>query len=119
VFDCLDHAVVKPGTYVFACADYGSLLIRLSWTSWTAEQATAVGVHELHDCTPSCAGSTTWDYYPAAITLWRPQPVPGHAGETYFSRITVRYTTSARPPMYMSNGQLVQNPAQWTAALGH
>ncbi|HLJ98804.1 MAG TPA: hypothetical protein VKU39_02725 [Streptosporangiaceae bacterium] len=118
VFDCLDHAVVKPRTYILACADNGSLLIRLSWTSWTSQQAVARGIHEVHDCTPSCANSTKWDYYPAVITVWRPEPVPGHAGKAYFSRLIVRYTTSARPPMYMNYGRLVPNPAQWSKVLG-
>ncbi len=55
--------------------------------------------------------------YPAVVTLWRSEPVPGHPGEPYFTRITVRYT-GPRPPAYTSNGQLVQHPAEWTQSLG-
>ncbi|HEY1624076.1 MAG TPA: hypothetical protein VGG16_09780 [Streptosporangiaceae bacterium] len=118
LFDCLDHAVAKPSSYILTCADAGSVLASLSWTSWTSQQAVAVGVHELNNCTPNCAAGT-FVRYPAVITFWRPEPVPGHAGETYFSRITVRYTTTKRPPAYMNYNQLVKHPAQWTEVLGH
>lgn len=116
LFDCLNHPVVEPSSYVLTCADYGSILASLKWTSWTAEGATAVGVHELNDCTPNCAEGK-FQKFPAIITFWRPEPVAGHPGEKYFSKITVRYT-GPRPPMYMSNGQLVKNPASWTQTLG-
>lgn len=117
VFDCSNRAVVRPGTYVLACADDGSLLIHLSWTRWTSDHAVATGIHQMHDCTPDCAESTKWDNYPAVITFWRPEPVPGGAGQTYFSRLTVRYTTSARPPTYRNYDQLVAHPAQWSEVL--
>lgn len=116
VFNCLNHRVVKPSSYVLTCADDGSFLSRLKWASWTAQRATASGVHELNDCTPNCAEGK-FRKYPAVITLWRPEPLAGHPGEKYFTRITVRYT-GPRPPMYMSNGQLVKHPASWTETLG-
>jgi Cu/Zn superoxide dismutase len=117
VFDCLNHAVAEPGNYILTCADAGSVLANLTWTSWTSAQAVAVGVHKLNDCTPDCAEGK-FNQYPAAITFWRPEPVAGHPGETYFSRITVRYTTSHRPPTYMNYNQFVHNPAQWSEVLG-
>lgn len=117
VFDCSNQGVVRPGTYVLACADDGSLLIHMSWTRWTSEQAVATGIHQLHDCTPNCAESAKWDNYPAVITFWRPEPVPDNPGETYFSRLTVRYTTSVRPPTYRNYDQLVAHPVQWSEVL--
>lgn len=116
VFDCLNHPVIEPSSYVLTCADNGSFLYYLKWTSWTAGRATAAGVHELNDCTPNCAEGK-FHKYPAVITFWRPESLAGHPGEKYFTRITVRYT-GPRPPMYMSNGQLVKNPASWTGTLG-
>src|SRR5581483_802952 len=116
VFNCLNHPVVKPSSYVLTCADDGSFLYHLKWAGWTAQRATAAGVHELNDCTPNCAEGT-FRKYPAIITFWRPEPLAGHHGEKYFTRITVRYT-GPRPPMYTSNGQLVKHPASWTQALG-
>jgi len=116
VFDCLDHAEVEPASYILTCADANSVLARLVWASWTARQAVATGVHELNDCTPDCAGGT-FRNYPVDVTFWRSEPVPGHSGERYFARITVRYT-GPRPPAYMSYGRLVRHPVEWTQSLG-
>jgi|GEM_PF-1773132 len=117
LFDCLSHPVVKPGTYTLTCADAGSVLAGLSWTRWTSQQAVATGVHELNNCTPNCAEGK-FVRYPATITFWRPEPLAGHAGERFFSRVTVRYTSSHRPPMYLNYNTLVKNPAQWSEVLG-
>jgi len=78
LFDCLDHAEVEPADYILTCADANSVLARLVWTSWTARQAVATGVHELNDCTPDCAAGT-FRNYPVVVTFWRSQPVPGHS----------------------------------------
>jgi hypothetical protein len=44
VFDCPGQpALVKPGTYVLACADGNYYFDRLSWTSWTPHLASASG----------------------------------------------------------------------------
>lgn len=115
-FNCLARGQVKPADYILTCADAGSVLDHLMWTRWTAQQAVATGVHELNNDIPNGAEGKFIDY-PAVVTLWRSEPVPGHPGERYFTRITVRYT-GPRPPAYMSNGQLVQHPAEWTQSLG-
>ncbi|MGB6570885.1 MAG: hypothetical protein WBF20_04355 [Trebonia sp.] len=107
---------MKPADYILTCADAGSVLDHLVWTRWTAQQAVATGVHELNNAIPNRAEGKFIDY-PAVVTLWRSEPVPGHPGEPYFTRITVRYT-GPRPPAYTSNGQLVQHPAEWTQSLG-
>jgi hypothetical protein len=117
VFDCLGHTQVRPGTYVFACADYGSLLEHMSWHTWSASSATGYGVHSLNNCTPNCAEGTFINY-PVFVTFWRPEPVANHPGEKYFSRITVVYTTSARPPAYMNYNMLVKHPREWSEVLG-
>jgi hypothetical protein len=117
VFDCLNHAMTKPGNYVLTCADAGSVLAHLSWTSWTSGQAVATGMHQLNNCTPNCAEGK-FVSYPAVITFWRPEPLAGHPGQTHFTRITVRYTTAQRPPMYMNYSQLVRHPARWSQTLG-
>ncbi|MFY9668934.1 MAG: hypothetical protein WAK44_13390 [Trebonia sp.] len=115
-FNCLGRGQVKPADYILTCADAGSVLDHLVWTRWTAQQAVATGVHELNNAIPNRAEGKFIDY-PAVVTLWRSEPVPGHPGEPYFTRITVRYT-GPRPPAYTSNGQLVQHPAEWTQSLG-
>jgi hypothetical protein len=116
LFNCEQQAQVRPPDFILTCADAGSVLSQLSWTSWSPAQATATGVHQLNDCTPNCAEGKFRDY-PAVITFWRSEPVAGHPGEKYFTRVTVRYT-GPRPPAYRSNGILVRNPAQWTEPVG-
>jgi hypothetical protein len=115
-FDCMGHGQVKPVDYILTCADAGSVLDHLVWTSWTARQAVATGVHELNNGIPNHAEGKFIDY-PAVVTLWRSEPVPGHPGERYFTRITVRYT-GPRPPAYTSDGKLVNHPAEWIQPLG-
>src|SRR5215469_1992370 len=115
-FNCVGRGQLKPADYILTCADAGSVLDHLVWTRWTAQQAVATGVHELNNDIPNRAEGKFIDY-PAVVTLWRSEPVPGHPGERYFTRITVRYT-GPRPPAYTSNGQLVQHPAEWTQSLG-
>src|SRR5438270_8470335 len=109
LFDCQSKSHVEPGNFILACADGNSYLTRLSWRSWTPQQAVASGVHELNDCTPYCAAGR-FHGYPVVVTLWRTEPVAGHRGERAFTEITVRYT-GPRPPAYTSNGRLVRNPA--------
>lgn len=116
LFNCLRNGQMKPANFVLTCADAGSVLVHLRWTRWTAQQAVATGVHELNNCTPNCAEGKFINY-PVVVTLWRSEPVPGHPGERYFTRITVHYT-GPRPPAYTSNGRLVQHPAEWTQPLG-
>ena len=115
-FDCLGYGQVKPVSYILTCADAGSVLDHLVWTSWTTQQAVATGVHELNNAVPNRAEGKFINY-PAVVMLWRSEPAPGHPGERYFTRITVRYT-GPRPPAYTSNGQLVHHPAEWTQSLG-
>jgi hypothetical protein len=37
------------------------------------------------------------------VHLWRPEPLQGHPGTLYFSRVTRVYTVN-RPPLYYCNG---------------
>jgi hypothetical protein len=52
--DCL-HASVRPRSIVFACADGGFLVRRLTWHTWHPFRARATGVFHQNDCDPSCA----------------------------------------------------------------
>lgn len=114
VFTCLNHAVVRPGSYMLACADGGHLLTGLSWQSWTPASATATGRDEQNDCVPDCARGK-FHSYPAIVVLWRSEPVAHHPGETYYSRVTVLYPDAH--PLIWQNGKLVPGPQTWTQGL--
>lgn len=113
VFNCL-HAQVRPGSFTLTCADGNSYLTHLSWSSWSASSASGTGTQKVNDCTPYCAAGK-FRSYPADVIFWRPEPVPNHAGQRYFSRVTLLYP-GARPPAY-SHGKAVNGPEMWTGAL--
>lgn len=72
----------------------------LSWTTWTATQASADGADWLDDCIPDCADGTFQDY-PAVIELSRPRRVDGHL---QFTRMTVTYLDAPPPYSGYRNG---------------
>jgi len=78
---------------VLTCADAGLGLQGLTWTRWGASAATGQGTVWEHVCTPSCAASGTYAYYPVAVALSR---VKSSAREKWFSQLTVSWL--AKPP---------------------
>lgn len=113
VFNC-QHAQVRPGNFTLTCADGNDYLSHLSWSSWTGASASGRGTDVLNDCTPYCAAGK-FHSYRANVTFWRSVPVPGHPGQRYFSRVTLRFP-GARPPAY-SHGKPVTGPKTWTGTL--
>ena len=93
VVDCAMQAQTRPGQFVLACADGGASLSGLHWASWGSSAAFADGVSTFNDCTPSCVAGHGHSF-PVLVTLWRAEPLPGHAGTRYFTRLTVIYTGS-------------------------
>jgi hypothetical protein len=91
--DCTTPTV-EPSEIVLACADYGTLLEGLRWTSWTATTAKATGTLEYNDCTPSCVAGHH-HYLPGTrVTLTR--PVSRGGGPLLWSRVQ----ESPQPPGY-------------------
>jgi hypothetical protein len=113
VFNC-QKAQVKPGNFTLTCADGNDYLSHLSWSSWTASSASGTGTEMVNDCLPYCAAGK-FHSYPANVVFWRSVPVPGHPGQHYFSRVTLRFP-GARPPVY-SHGKPVNGPKTWTDVL--
>jgi hypothetical protein len=113
VFNC-QKAQVRPASFTLTCADGNDYLSHLSWSSWSASSATGTGTNLVNDCTPYCAAGK-FHGYPADVKFWRSEPVPGHPGQHYFSRVTLHFP-GARPPVY-SHGKLVNGPKTWTGVL--
>jgi hypothetical protein len=113
VFNC-QKAQVKPGNFILTCADGNDVLSHLSWSSWTASSARGTGTDMVNDCQPYCAAGK-FHSYPADVTFSRSVPTPGHPGQHYFSRVTLRFP-GARPPVY-SHGKPVTGPKTWTGVL--
>jgi hypothetical protein len=79
----------RPAAVYFGTG--GSLFIRpVHWRSWTINSAYGRGTRWADNCVPTCAGGT-YQRSPASLRLWR---VRRHGHQRYFSRMTVRWTTS-------------------------
>ena len=102
VVNCLLKPQTRPSSFVLTCADANDVLVDLHWVSWRPAAAFATGIEQINDCTPTCAAGK-FISYPILVDLWRPEPLPGHPGVFYFSRVTRVYTAN-RPPLYFCNG---------------
>jgi hypothetical protein len=91
VVNCRMHGQTRPRQYVLACADGNSYLARLRWKTWGSSAALAKGRSVFNDCTPRCVAGH-FHSFPVLVALWRARPWPGHAGQRYFTRVTIIYT---------------------------
>ena len=116
VVSCSGQQQNRPSSMVLTCADANDALTTLHWASWADGQAFGTGTEKVNTCTPDCADGKLVSY-PALITLWRPEPLPGHPGVRYFTRITRIYPAS-RPPLYICQGPHPCHPQTSTSDLG-
>jgi hypothetical protein len=99
VFDCPgQHAMVRPKSFVLACADGNSALEKLAWSTWAPGLASAKGTLVQNDCTPYCAAGH-FHRYPALVVLWGSQAAG--PGEHAYTKLTL-ILTGARPGYYDS-----------------
>lgn len=115
VADCSGQQQTRPSSLVLTCADANDALTALRWVSWANNQAFGTGTEKVNTCKPDCADGK-FVSYPALITLWRPEPLPGHSGVRYFTRIT-RIYPSNRPPLYNCQGKHTCYPLTSTFSL--
>ena len=107
MLNCDFKAVVRPSSYVLACADDGMGLESMQWTSWTAHLASGYGTFYEKNCTPSCASGRILDY-PVIITAWGSAGVTGHPSERRYTELTLTFPGTSRPPVYvLVNGKVV------------
>ena len=95
VVNCLGKQQVKPSTIVLACADYNSLIQKITWTSWTRKLASGTGTLVQNDCLPDCAAGH-FHRYPVLVILWANQRYGN--GQRY-TEIT-EMLPGARPPVF-------------------
>ena len=115
VVGCSGQQQNRPSSLVLTCADANDALTALHWVSWANNQAFGTGTEKVNTCTPDCADGKLVSY-PALITLWRPEPLPGHPGVRYFTRITRIYPAN-RPPLYNCQGKHTCYPLTSTLSL--
>jgi hypothetical protein len=78
-------AIIEPG-----CMASQQFFSGLSWSIWKST-AYGSGTFKVNNCNPSCAGGK-FVKFPVLVVLWRPQARPRHAGQQYFSRLTMIFT---------------------------
>ena len=91
VINCQFKPQVRPSAMILTCADANDVLTGLHWVSWGMGAAFATGIEQINDCTPYCAAGKFINY-PVLVDLWRAEPLPGHPGVLYFSRVCLLYT---------------------------
>jgi hypothetical protein len=113
VVTCAMKARTRPRQYVLACGDGNAYLGGLTWAAWGSSSAFAEGTFTLNDCVPYCAAGH-FHGFRALVALWGAEPRPGHAGERYFTRLTIIYTGSHA---YHADGKLYRLPGTETYPL--
>jgi hypothetical protein len=103
---CDDSATTKPVSWTFACADYGVLIYKMTWTSWTSHLASGYGTVYEDDNYPShAAGKTYRDR--VLVTMWGSARISGHPGERTYTEMTLIFP-GKRPAVYEQvNGKWV------------
>jgi hypothetical protein len=98
IVNCAGKAQVKPSSVVLTCADGGIGLEKLTWVSWKGVAFGSATEYE-NDCYPYCASGKAKVYtFPVLVTVWGARSRPGHAGQQYFSELTIIHTGSLSRP---------------------
>ncbi len=113
VVNCTGHDQTRPSSYTLACADGNSYLHGLRWTVWNSSSAFASGTYTFNDCVPNCAAGH-FHSQPALVALWHVKALPGHAGKSYFSEVTIIFTGSRS---YKADGKTLHLPQTMTEPL--
>lgn len=87
IVNCQHTAVIKPVSFIIACADANSYLQQMTWTSWGARTATAAGTYTANSCTPYCAAGKFVNHK-ATVSLSAMKTVNG---KRYFTLLHVSY----------------------------
>src|ERR1700761_1445854 len=99
VVDCGAKPAEKPASTTITCADGGTGIEHMHWTSWTAQLASGYGTFYQNDCVPYCAAGKIISY-PVLATFWGSAAVKGYPADRRYTELTVIFT-GQRPPVYV------------------
>jgi hypothetical protein len=91
VLTCSGKVVVKPVSYVLACADANTYFDAIRWTTWGGTSAAGSATFVQNNCAPTCAAGK-FVKYPARLTFLAPKATKLGL---LFSVVRYRYTVSA------------------------
>ena len=84
----------KPDMITQYCADAGTGVVKIKWSSWTSTRATGTGSYYANQCDPSCAdGKLVW----AKVKVVLSGPKFTH-GKRYLMNVTVSSINGKRLP---------------------
>jgi hypothetical protein len=72
VTDNCTREAYKPSSIVLNCADFGKVLSRLHWSSWTTTKAMGNGYLTIKQCVPNCATGGRGSYIAKRVVLSKP-----------------------------------------------
>ncbi len=95
---CTGAGQVRPAkSDLPGCMASNQDLRGIRWTSWNSS-AFGSGTFAVNNCSPSAScGPSKFTKYSMLVVLWRPEARPGHAGQRYFSRMTVIFNGARHP----------------------
>ncbi len=114
LLDCAFKPQVKPSSYFIACADAGTGIEAMHWTSWTPKLASGYGTFFENNCTPNCASGKIIGY-PVVATLWGSAAVKGYPADRRYTELTLVFT-GKRPPVDNGPGAKPSHPLTQTFA---
>jgi hypothetical protein len=85
---------VRPRTFFVGCATSADMLSSITWTSWTATEASGTGTHSVDNCVPNCA-SGSYTKFPVTVQLSAPGDL---GGMDVFTTISMTPTTNVGVP---------------------
>ena len=93
VNDC-GYPAYKPQSLTQYCADAGTGVVKIKWTSWTSTRATGTGSYYVNLCEPNCAdGKLIWAK--VKVVLSGPKFT---RGKRYLMNVTVSSLTGKALP---------------------
>ena len=78
----------KPRRITLSCADGGTWLGKLKWSSWTNTKAVGTGNFSAIDCTPNCAAGHTHSVA-VKVTLSKPKMCPNQVNPVFKHAVIV------------------------------
>jgi hypothetical protein len=88
--------------------DSTAILVKMTWTTWSATEAVGTGTYRLDDCNPNCAAATPVNV-PMVMTLSQPVKVCSSSGTRWFwSRASFKFPNGL--PKALQGDNAPQNP---------
>ena len=88
VVNCLGKQVTEPKQIVVTCGDASVMVMRIDWSSWTANGAKGTGTLTWNTCLPKTCVAGIVETYKVRVTLGRVASAPSSPA---FTRMTLAF----------------------------